>query len=155
MGPVQGRATLKEELALAQQELKPLARARSHSSLGSKHLRTNSGGVTGDPRPGASEVEQVPSRACLLLKNHACQAGVWTIRGVTRVEQKAPWALGHLLERSLESEARSKTRLGCQALPGALGFGNTDLHREQLSLELVFPQQCSAAQVLALSKVDK
>lgn len=50
--------------------------------------------------PGASEVEQVPPRACLLLKNHAGQAGIWTIRGVTRVEHKAPWALGHLLEQS-------------------------------------------------------
>ena len=56
--------------------------------------------------------------------------------------------------QSLESESRSKTRLGCQALPRALGFGNTDLHREQLSLELFFPQQRSAAQVLALSKAD-
>lgn len=104
--------------------------------------------------PGPSEVEQVPPRACLLLKNHAGQAGIWTIRGVTRVEHKAPWALGHLLKQSLESESRSKTRLGCQSLPRALGFGNTDLHREQLSLELFFPQQRSAAQVLALSKAD-
>lgn len=98
--------------------------------------------------PGASDVEQVLPRACLLLKNHAGQAGIWTIRGITRVEQKAPWALGHLLKQSLESESRSKTRLGCQALPRALGFGNTDLHREQLSLELFFPQpalNCSGA----------
>lgn len=66
-----------------------------------------------------------------LLKNHAVQAGIWTIRGITGREEKAPWVLGHLLKPSSESESRGKMWLGCQALPRALGFGDTDSNRVQ------------------------